>query len=201
MTPLRSPHPPPLIVVMGVCGSGKTTVGAALATRLGLPFRDGDDLHPAANVARMRAGVPLTDADRLPWLDALGSWLAARTGIGAVTSCSALRRSYREVLRGHAPGVWFAHLHGDRATIAARLAARHDHFMPAALLDSQLATLEPLGPGETGPTLDVTRPVDELVAACAAPFTPAAFTPAAFTPAAFTPAGSRPAPPRPTVEV
>ena len=163
---------PPLLVVMGVCGSGKSTVGAALAGRLGLPYADADDLHPPANVTRMRAGVPLTDADRLPWLDAVGAWLASRAGTGAVISCSALRRSYRDVLRAHVPDAAFAHLHGSPATIAARLAARHDHFMPAALLESQLATLEPLEPDEHGTTLDVARPVEDLAEACAAAFVP-----------------------------
>lgn len=191
MTSIPS-SPPPLLVVMGVCGSGKTTVGAALAARLGLPFRDADDLHPQANVARMRAGVPLTDADRMPWLDVVGAWLAARAGTGAVISCSALRRSYRDVLGSHAPDVAFAHLDGAPATIAARLAARPGHFMPAALLESQLATLEPLGPDETGTTLDVTRPVDELVAALAG-------TPSPPTESRSTP--SRSSESRPTVEV
>lgn len=139
--------PPLRVVVMGVSGAGKSTVGARLAARLGLPFADADDFHPPANVAKMSAGTPLTDADRWPWLDAIGAHLAASRH-GAVVTCSALRRAYRDRLRAACPGVRFVHLAGARAVIAARQAARRDHFMPPALLDSQFATLEPPGADE-----------------------------------------------------
>jgi len=152
-----------LIVVMGVTGSGKTTVGAALAQRLRVPFGDADDFHSAANVAKMSAGVPLDDDDRLPWLRAIGAWLAAHRDGGGVVSCSALRRSYRDVLREAAPDVTFVHLHGDRDTIRRRVAGRPGHFMPESLVASQFDTLEPLGPDERGMVLDLDRPVDELV--------------------------------------
>ncbi|MDI5971620.1 gluconokinase [Streptomyces sp. SL13] len=139
---------------MGVAGSGKSTVGAVLARRLGVPFAEGDDFHPAANVARMRAGVPLDDTDRAPWLDAVAGWLAAHRD-GGVVSCSALRLRYRDRLRLAAPEVFFLHLHGTPQTLAARLGDRGGHFMPAALLRSQLETLEALTPGEAGAVVDV----------------------------------------------
>lgn len=132
----------PRIVVMGVAGAGKSTVGPLLAVALGVPFADGDAFHPPANVAKMAAGTPLTDEDRWPWLAAIGAWLAAREGAGAVVACSALRRAYRDRLREACPGLRFVHLAGERALIGARLAARAGHFMPAGLLDSQFATLE-----------------------------------------------------------
>ena len=157
-----------LVTVMGVSGSGKTTVGAALAQRLRVPFVDADDLHPPANVAKMSAGIPLDDADRLPWLRTVGAWLAEHAARGGVTSCSALRRSYRDVLREAAPEQVFVHLAGDREVIARRVAGRPGHFMPAALVDSQFATLEPLDPDERGVTVDVDQPIDALVDACVA---------------------------------
>ncbi|CAN7525066.1 gluconokinase [Terrabacter sp. LjRoot27] len=156
-------HPPPLVVVMGVSGSGKTTVGAALAQRLRVPFADADDFHPAANIAKMSAGVPLTDDDRGPWLATIATWLADHAAGGGVASCSALRRSYRDVLAAAAPHVFFVHLHGDPDVIAARVAGRPGHFMPAALVESQFATLEPLEPDERGAVLDVDQGVDDLV--------------------------------------
>lgn len=159
------PHPPPQVTVMGVSGSGKTTVGAALAQRLGVPFADADDFHSAGNVATMSAGVPLDDLDRLPWLRAIGRWLADHAECGAVVSCSALRRSYRDVLREAAPMLVFVHLAGSKPTVARRVAGRPGHFMPAALVDSQFATLEPLDSAERGVTLDLDQPVDDLVAA------------------------------------
>lgn len=162
----QQPQPqPPLVVVMGVSGSGKSTVGAALAARLGVPFTDADDLHPAANVARMHAGVPLTDEDRGPWLDAVGADLAAHTGTGLVVACSALRHAYRDQLRGHAPRTRFLHLAGDRAVLAGRIGHRQGHFMPPELLASQLDTLEPLAAGEAGATLDAALGVPDLVRA------------------------------------
>lgn len=154
---------PPLVVVMGVSGSGKTTVGAALAQRLRVPFADADDFHPPENVTKMSAGVPLTDEDREPWLRTIAAWLDAHTADGGVVSCSALKRSYRDLLREHATHAFFLHLHGDRDVIAARMAGRPGHFMPTALVDSQFATLEPLEADEVGTALDVSAPVDDLV--------------------------------------
>lgn len=154
---------PPLLVVMGVSGSGKTTVGAAIGQRLRVPFADADDFHPAANVAKMAAGQPLDDEDRWPWLETIGAWLAAHDVTGGVMSCSALKRRYRDQLRHHAGRVDFLHLHGSPELIAHRQAARSGHFMPASLLTSQFATLEPLSPDEHGLVLDVDLPVDDLV--------------------------------------
>jgi gluconokinase len=127
---------------MGVSGAGKSTVGGLVAERLGLTFRDADEFHPPANIAKMSAGIPLTDADRGPWLDAIGTHLAAHRGSGCVVTCSALKRAYRDRLRSAAPGLRFIHLHGEMALVAARQAARADHFMPASLVASQFATLE-----------------------------------------------------------
>ena len=132
----------PLLVVMGVTGAGKSTVGGLIAERLGLGFRDADEFHPPANIAKMSAGQPLEDADRWPWLDAIGAHLAAHRGKGCVVTCSALKRAYRDRLRAAAPGLRFIHLHGDLALVAARQAARQGHFMPASLVASQFATLE-----------------------------------------------------------
>ncbi len=156
---------PPLLVVMGVTGSGKTTVGRALSERLKVPFADADDFHSEANIAKMHAGIPLNDADRMPWLRTLGEWLAAHAGSGAVLSCSALKHSYRDILRSAAPSVRFLHLHGDPEVIRRRVLGRHGHFMPASLIDSQFRALEPLGPDENGVVLDVDRPLDDLVEA------------------------------------
>lgn len=152
----------PLLVVMGVSGSGKSTVGAALAQRLRVPFADADDFHPQANIDKMSAGIPLDDHDRGPWLDAIGDWLAEHPD-GAVMSCSALKRSYRDRLRHHAHGVQFLHLAGSPEVLARRMAGRPGHFMPASLLSSQLATLEPLQPDEAGTTIDIDQSVDDVV--------------------------------------
>jgi gluconokinase len=149
------------VVVMGVSGSGKTTVGAALADALRLPFVDGDALHPAANVAKMAAGIPLDDADRAPWLDAVGAVLAAGP---VVVACSALRRVYRDRLRLAAPELLLVFLDGSREVLAQRMAARPGHFMPASLLDSQLATLERPDPDERPVTVDIAAPVPDIVA-------------------------------------
>ncbi|MEV0675663.1 gluconokinase [Actinosynnema sp. NPDC050436] len=153
---------PQPIVVMGVSGSGKTTAGTALARRLGVPFADADDFHPPANIAKMAAGVPLDDADRAPWLRAVGAWLAAHPHGGVVT-CSALKRAFRDGLRAAAPTVRFVHLSGDPEVVRARVANRAGHFMPVGLVTSQFATLEPLAPDEAGLVLDLDRPVDALV--------------------------------------
>jgi gluconokinase len=148
---------------MGVSGSGKTTVGAALAQRLRVPYADADDFHPPENVAKMSAGIPLDDSDRAPWLETIGAWLADHAASGGVTSCSALRRRYRDVLRAGAPDQLFVHLDGTREVIARRVAGRPGHFMPVSLLDSQFATLEPLDDDENGLVLDLARSVDDLV--------------------------------------
>lgn len=150
------------IVIMGVSGCGKSSVGAALSDRLGIPYRDGDDLHPAANVEKMRAGVPLTDDDRWPWLDRVAQVL--RDEAPVIVGCSALRHDYRDRIRQGAGGpVRFVHLAGDRAVIAARMAARTGHYMPTSLLDSQFATLEPPGPDEAL-TVGIDQEVDAIIA-------------------------------------
>ena len=148
---------------MGVSGSGKSTVGAALAQRLGVPFADADDFHPAANVAKMKAGIALDDEDRHPWLEAIGNWLADHQGDGGVMSCSALKRAYRDQLRRHCPRTEFVHLSGSPEMIAVRQASRQGHFMPASLMASQFATLEPLEPDEAGLTLDVSDDIGSIV--------------------------------------
>jgi gluconokinase len=153
---------PQVVVVMGVAGTGKTTIGALLAARLGVPYAEGDDFHPPANIAKMSAGVPLTDEDRWPWLDAIGDWAHGRAGLGGVVSCSALKRSYRDRLRAAAPGLVFVHLAGDRSLIEERMSQRQGHFMPTALLDSQFATLQPLEPDERGVAVDVTGSPEEI---------------------------------------
>ncbi|MDO7867329.1 gluconokinase [Nocardioides jiangxiensis] len=153
----------PLVVVMGVSGSGKTTVGAALSQRLRVPFADADDFHPAANIVKMASGHALDDRDRWPWLEKIGAWLHEHELDGGVMTCSALKRRYRDQLRHHAHRVEFVHLHGTREVIAARQAGRPGHFMPSSLLTSQFATLEALAPDEHGLVLDVAQPVDVLV--------------------------------------
>jgi gluconokinase len=152
-----------LVVVMGVSGAGKTAVGSLLAERLGVEYADGDHLHPAENVARMEAGIPLTDEQRWPWLREVGRWLAEHAGTGGVISCSALRRAYRDVLVDAAPEVFFLHLSGDPELIRGRMQSRQGHYMPASLLDSQLATLEPLEPDENGLVADVAGTPEEIV--------------------------------------
>lgn len=150
------------IVVMGVSGSGKSTVGAALAQRLRVPFADADDFHPPANIAKMTAGHALDDDDRHPWLEAIGEWLARHEG-GGVMSCSALKRKYRDQLRQHCPDVRFLHLSGAAEVITRRQASRPGHFMPASLLASQFKTLEPLDADEDGISIDVDQNIDSIV--------------------------------------
>lgn len=150
------------LVVMGVSGSGKSTVGAAIAQRLRVPFEDADDLHPSANIAKMSRGESLDDEDRYPWLALVGEWLAVYED-GGVMSCSALKRKYRDQIRQHAPNVQFVHLAGTPEVIAARQASRPGHFMPASLLTSQFAALEPLQPDEDGIVIDVDQSVDAIV--------------------------------------
>ncbi|NUO41728.1 MAG: gluconokinase [Streptomyces sp.] len=161
---MNTPH---VVVVMGVAGTGKTTIGPLLAARLGVPYAEGDDFHPSANIAKMSAGTPLTDDDRWPWLDAIGDWAHGREGLGGVVSCSALKRSYRDRLRVAAPGLVFVHLAGDRALIEDRMSHRQGHFMPTALLDSQFATLQPLEGDEAGVVVDVTGSPEEITARAA----------------------------------
>ncbi|MGE2724874.1 gluconokinase [Mycolicibacterium pulveris] len=151
------------IVVMGVSGSGKSTVGAALAQRLRVPFADADDFHPPANIAKMSSGQPLNDDDRQPWLDAIGKWLAERDDRGGVMSCSALKRGYRDQLRSHCRDIEFVHLSGTPEVIGRRQASRPGHFMPPSLLKSQFATLEPLDPDENGITIDVDQSIDDII--------------------------------------
>ena len=150
------------LVIMGVSGCGKSSVGAGLATRLGLNYRDGDDLHPPENVAKMRAGMPLTDADRWPWLDRVGQVLLAEAPV--IVGCSALKRAYRDRIRTAAGGpVTFVHLAGSQEVIAARMALRQGHYMPLSLLDSQFAALEPPA-AEEAITVSIDQPLEAIVA-------------------------------------
>ena len=155
----------PPVIVMGVCGSGKSTVGAVLAQRLHAAFLEGDAFHPPANVARMAAGVALTDDDRRDWLRALSDELgaAARAGRAVVLSCSALKRSYRDTLRAQASDLALVYLRGTPQLLAQRMAGRQGHYMPPSLLDSQLAALEPLQDDEAGIVLDIRKDPRELV--------------------------------------
>ncbi|MFD4327933.1 gluconokinase [Nocardioides sp. NPDC058538] len=148
---------------MGVSGSGKSTVGAAIAQRLQVPFADADDFHPPENIAKMASGRALNDHDRQPWLETLGGWLAEHERTGAVLSCSALKRSYRDLLHSRAHGLRLLHLSGTPEVVEARLAARAGHFMPPSLLRSQFATLEPLEPDEQGTTIDIDQDIDAIV--------------------------------------
>jgi len=154
---------PAPIVVMGVSGSGKSTVGAALAQRLRVPFADADDLHPPANIAKMTAGHALDDDDRYPWLERIGQWLTEHAA-GGVMSCSALKRKYRDQLRRHEPDISFLHLTGSHEVISRRQASRPGHFMPASLLASQFDTLEALAPDESGIAIDIDQSIDSIVA-------------------------------------
>lgn len=152
----------PVVVVMGVAGTGKTTVGELLAAELRVPYAEADDFHPPANIAKMSSGVSLDDDDRVPWLDAIGEWAHGRDGLGGVVSCSALKRAYRDRLRAAAPGLFFLHLVGGRELIAERMRGRQGHFMPPELLDSQFATLQPLGSDESGTAVSVDQPPEAV---------------------------------------
>lgn len=160
---------PMSVVVMGVSGSGKTTVGKLLAERLGWHYQEGDVLHPPENVAKMSSGTPLTDADRIPWLHKIAARIDAwrRSGESGVVTCSALKRAYRDIIIGDRPDVGLVHLKGSRELIGQRLAARKGHFMPAALLDNQFATLQEPAAEERAITVDVGEApaaiVDEIV--------------------------------------
>lgn len=153
---------------MGVSGCGKTSVGSAVADKLGMRFYDGDELHPPANIRKMSRGVPLTDVDRTPWLVMIGERLAA-VEEPVVIGCSALKRTYRDIIRGRAgEPVCFLHLEGSRDVLFERMTNRPGHFMPVSLLGSQLATLEPPEPDEIAVTVDIDQPFDQLVDALVA---------------------------------
>jgi gluconokinase len=158
-----------IVVIMGVSGSGKTTVAALLAAKLGWRYREGDDLHPNKNVEKMRGGTPLTDADRLPWLrkiaEEIDGWRAR--GERGVLTCSALKRAYRDIIIGDGAGVALVYLKGSYDLIARRMAARHEHFMPTALLQSQFATLQEPTSDERPIVMDVGRPPGEIADAIA----------------------------------
>lgn len=153
----------PLVVVAGVTATGKSTVGRALARRLGVAYGDADDFHPPGNIAKMRAGEPLTDSDRQPWLAAIAEWLGARADVGAVASCSALSRAHREQVLSRAPAAVFLQLSADEAVLRSRLRQRDDHFMPESLVQSQLDAFEPLEPDEPGLEVDAEQPVKAIV--------------------------------------
>lgn len=155
---------------MGVSGCGKTTVAEGLAEVTGWRFAEGDAHHPRENVEKMASGTPLTDEDRWPWLEGLATWIGEQEAAGrsCVLSCSALKRSYRDVLRSGAPDVRFVHLHGDRSVLQERLRTRAGHFFPMALLETQLDTLEPLGADEAGVVVDLDLTPQEQVAAAVA---------------------------------
>lgn len=161
------PNPHPVLVIMGVSGSGKSTVAGILAGALKWDLQEGDDLHPDSNVEKMASGQPLTDADRWPWLDTIADWIRAHTAAGepGIVTCSALKRSYRDVLeRGSEGRVVFVHLAGTRERISGRLNARMNHFMPSGLLDTQLSTLESIGSDEDAIVVDVGPPPAEIAA-------------------------------------
>ena len=159
----------PVLLIMGVAGSGKTTVGTLVAKHLGLPFVDGDDLQPKANIEKMRSGVPLTDADRAPWLAAIGDWMDARAamGEGGVVAASVLKHAYRDGLRAGRPQVRIVYLRGSPDLIAERLAHRTGHFWPPALLASQFADLEPPGPDEDPIVVDIAGSPESVARAVA----------------------------------
>jgi gluconokinase len=154
--------PNPILLLMGVSGSGKTTIGALLAGRLGWTYAEADDFHPRANVEKMRAGIPLDDDDRRPWLEATAKWMREQTAPAVVTS-SALKRKYRDLLRKGRPDLRLIYLEGGKDLIGERLAARHGHFFPKELLDSQFADLEPPGPDEDPVVVSIDGPPDRVV--------------------------------------
>jgi gluconokinase len=155
----------PILIVMGVAGTGKSTLAGLLAERLNWELQEGDDLHPPANVAKMSVGIPLDDDDRWPWLDAIAAWIKVKTKSGepGIVTCSALKKSYRDRLRG--PNVIFVFINGPRAVIEARMASRKRHYMPLSLLESQLAALEPPTSDENVLEVDLAAPPEEEAAA------------------------------------
>ncbi|MEC3953140.1 gluconokinase [Nocardia sp. CDC153] len=169
---MESSARPHIVVLMGVSGSGKSTVAGMLVSTLGWDLLEGDDLHPPANIAKMHAGHALTDEDRKPWLEAIARWMSQEVTAGrsAIVTCSALKRSYRDVLRGSMIGhpdavLTFVHLTGSREDLQRRLTARMDHFMPPGLLDSQLQTLEAPSPDEHIVSIEIGPPPGEVAAA------------------------------------
>jgi ribose 5-phosphate isomerase A len=154
---------PPILVIMGVSGSGKSTVAEELAARFGWPFEEGDALHPEVNIAKMHAGIPLTDADRQPWLERVAAWIDAQRAKKqpGIITCSALKRSYRQIIIGNRPEVRLVYLRGGRDLIAEHLGGRHGHFMPASLLQSQFDTLEEPDPDEDPLTVDLGPPAGQ----------------------------------------
>jgi gluconokinase len=165
MAAAQAGQEPDLVVVMGVSGSGKTTVAKGIAVSMHWIFAEGDAFHPEANVEKMHSGVPLTDEDRWPWLRLIGEWMSEqeKAGISSVVTCSALRRVYRDLLREGRPAVRFCHVALPESTIADRLEHREGHYMPPSLLPSQLATLEPLEPDEPGVTVSGEGPQTEVL--------------------------------------
>jgi gluconokinase len=170
-------------VIMGVSGSGKTTIGRALARRLGWSFQEGDALHPPENIAKMKAGHPLDDGDRAPWLAAIAARIDAwrARGDAGIITCSALKRRYRDIIIGNRPDVRLVYLEGSRALIGERLAARRGHFMPASLLDSQFAALEPPAPDEQAIAVSVDAPLAGSVAQIVATLMPSGTMPSHAT--------------------
>lgn len=156
------------LVVMGVAGSGKSTVGALISEKLDRPFAEGDEFHSISNVTKMQQGQPLSDEDRADWLISIRDWMSsqAKQNVGVVITCSALRRDYRDTLRGATGKVFFLHLLGSQEDVQRRMAARADHFMPLSLLPSQFSALEPLEIDEPGLTVSVTPPPESIVAEC-----------------------------------
>ncbi|AKU18030.1 gluconokinase [Luteipulveratus mongoliensis] len=156
---------PQFIIVMGVSGSGKTTVAKGIAERMGWIFAEGDEFHSKANVEKMKSGHPLTDEDRWPWLKAIGAWIDEHEsgGRSAIITCSALKKTYRDLLRDGRPGVRFCHVDVDRTVLEERLSKRKGHYMPASLLDSQLADLEPLQKAEPGVVVHAEGDADEVL--------------------------------------
>jgi carbohydrate kinase (thermoresistant glucokinase family) len=155
---------PPILVIMGISGSGKSTVAQKLAARLGWPFAEGDTLHPEINIAKMHAGIPLTDADRQPWLARVAAWIDAQRAKRepGIITCSALKRAYRQVIIGDRPEVRLVYLRGGRDLVARHVAGRQDHFMPASLLRSQIDTLEEPDPSEDPLTIEVAAPPGQI---------------------------------------
>lgn len=158
----------PLIVVMGVSGAGKSTIGALIAEKFGVPFVDADALHPLDNIEKMASGNPLEDDDRWTWLAAVGQRLEEARRRGLVVACSALKRSYRDAIKREAPSVIFVQLRGSRQLLAGRLTGRKGHFMPESLLDSQLATLEDVQADERGVTVNVDSAISDVVSGAVA---------------------------------
>jgi gluconokinase len=152
-----------VVVVMGVSGSGKTTVGTALAEALGVEYAEADTFHSPENIAKMSSGTPLTDEDRWPWLQAIAEWIGKHDATAGVVTSSALKRVYRDLLRTGGD-TWFLHLHGCHDLVAERLKSRKGHFMPASLLDSQLGTLEPLEADEPGLVVEAAESPEKIVA-------------------------------------